>query len=882
MIHELKSCDPYKPNTLAMLNTLFPPKIDNSHSMPVKSHVLHQHRARLYHCLVEIENQPPARQIEVLETFVRRYFGPSSEYSWQKTRAQLEQYMKIAIVMMQQAKMVHSTDFLARTTSTIEQDDNTPIALKAAGSDSPGYEECCFDSIPTIDSSRVDSPIISPPLRNPLRAAASNCQPQLFNSQNRPKPKFRARSYSDSMLLNPRKIREASTELGALLTIPTTDLQKMILDAIKNVSTEQRALCSNKRPGCSKSMHMSTSGHAMRKLLPESRIRARLESISHTSRLSFSETIEIAPLNHRRTNAALPFMAHWKQASSNSITLRPNGASFCTSDVAGLGLGMEDHILGHAARSSISSEKSPRLPVQSSFGNSVEQRGGEAEAYIEARFPNYNHHRISPMQPPPPPAPRSRKDSVLDARSWSRNTSFTTRPSTSLSQHDRREDYWPSPKILSARFSNYEKQEFGQSSPDMQRFDFHTPLPGLSLDDFVRPVTSNQLKSSLKKQRSFAFVLRPSFTSERSGRSDVQVPRSPAPERAMTSMGFRPSPDTGTLAERDELPLKKQRSFGIFPSKKVKKRPEPLPIVKPYAMAPPPSPSKRPPLSPYNPNAEVGRGRTLRRKISGQIREARRSLSSTRRSRSAIREFRDDVLIARPYTSTDSNTSFPIIGQTITKISSADSEGNLHKAKSTGSLRSLFRRKSKEVILTSEDIREPFPPYLQESLTKHTNNSMPDLRNQAQREHDLGREQAQREGWWVNSDARSLTERYIPISDEPYEEFQRKENTRRWFLEEARAKKKNQDAPGKRPSWEDELQLHSPTLLLKEKKGGLKKALGKNVSQGKLVKRHANDDSGLGTSNVRDVSSSESKRPGLAKKASSGFMGLGFSMKRAR
>ena len=59
MVSELKRPHFYKPNVLAMLNTLFPPSVKELPNDKIDKSVLHKHRAHLYRCILEREKHGP-------------------------------------------------------------------------------------------------------------------------------------------------------------------------------------------------------------------------------------------------------------------------------------------------------------------------------------------------------------------------------------------------------------------------------------------------------------------------------------------------------------------------------------------------------------------------------------------------------------------------------------------------------------------------------------------------------------------------------------------------------------------------------------------------------------------------------------------------------
>ncbi|TAQ86752.1 hypothetical protein B7494_g4913 [Chlorociboria aeruginascens] len=113
MVNEL-SCEPfYKPNVVAMLNTLFPPSIRELPNEKVTVESLHKYRSSLYRYLVAVA----VNGSQVLNSYVAKLSHPSSNHSWANTFARLEQYIEMANSMIDQANYVHGIDFFRENRS---------------------------------------------------------------------------------------------------------------------------------------------------------------------------------------------------------------------------------------------------------------------------------------------------------------------------------------------------------------------------------------------------------------------------------------------------------------------------------------------------------------------------------------------------------------------------------------------------------------------------------------------------------------------------------------------------------------------------------------------------------------------------------------------
>jgi hypothetical protein len=107
MTKELRSEPFYKPNVIAMLNTLFPPVIKELPSLRISDKVLHYHRNSFYRYLVSIEFNGKS----VLDGFIEKVNRPGTGHTWSDTRQTLKDYIKLADTMIKQASQVHSISF---------------------------------------------------------------------------------------------------------------------------------------------------------------------------------------------------------------------------------------------------------------------------------------------------------------------------------------------------------------------------------------------------------------------------------------------------------------------------------------------------------------------------------------------------------------------------------------------------------------------------------------------------------------------------------------------------------------------------------------------------------------------------------------------------
>ncbi|EPE24971.1 hypothetical protein GLAREA_11552 [Glarea lozoyensis ATCC 20868] len=113
MIYELKSEPFYKPNVLAMLNTLFPPSMKDMPNDKVDIRTLEKYRATFYKYILTVDKEGTG----ILKEFVQKLLVPGTKHSWPETRRHLEEYITLAEVMIKEAKAVDGIDFFHDSSS---------------------------------------------------------------------------------------------------------------------------------------------------------------------------------------------------------------------------------------------------------------------------------------------------------------------------------------------------------------------------------------------------------------------------------------------------------------------------------------------------------------------------------------------------------------------------------------------------------------------------------------------------------------------------------------------------------------------------------------------------------------------------------------------
>jgi hypothetical protein len=144
MVNELRSVPFYKPNVLAMLNTLFPPSMKDMPNDKVDIVTLQKHRATFYKYILAVEQQGS----HIVEDFVKKLLQPEIKHSWPGTVRELDEYINLADSMIEEAKDIEGSDFFhdsssvrrSRTTSTAYSTDRPPTVSSA----NTNYEDYRF------------------------------------------------------------------------------------------------------------------------------------------------------------------------------------------------------------------------------------------------------------------------------------------------------------------------------------------------------------------------------------------------------------------------------------------------------------------------------------------------------------------------------------------------------------------------------------------------------------------------------------------------------------------------------------------------------------------------------------------------------------------
>lgn len=101
IVAELKSEPFYKPNVLAMLNTLFPPTVGELPNDRIQPKVMNQYRSSFYRYITAVETNGSS----VMKAFENKLQRDDNRHSWRSTWDNLQHYISLAELMIKQAEV---------------------------------------------------------------------------------------------------------------------------------------------------------------------------------------------------------------------------------------------------------------------------------------------------------------------------------------------------------------------------------------------------------------------------------------------------------------------------------------------------------------------------------------------------------------------------------------------------------------------------------------------------------------------------------------------------------------------------------------------------------------------------------------------------------
>lgn len=153
MVHELRATPFISENVLAVLNTLFPPNVQQLPSgIPPK--VSHLYRATFYQYVVLVETSG----ILVFDRYVDKLEIPGNKYTWTKVRACVTDYIKLAGEMIKIAREIYGIEYFGARHSTLNDSHNTSSECPGGQNSTVEVDfknECLGDSL-SADIGRVN------------------------------------------------------------------------------------------------------------------------------------------------------------------------------------------------------------------------------------------------------------------------------------------------------------------------------------------------------------------------------------------------------------------------------------------------------------------------------------------------------------------------------------------------------------------------------------------------------------------------------------------------------------------------------------------------------------------------------------------------------
>lgn len=815
MVHELNQPSFYKPNVLAMLNTLFPPSIEELPNSRIPASVLHKHRASLYHYMLAVESG----KHQPLNAFVAKHLRIGTSYSWPETRLQLEKYTELADSMIRQARSVHGVEYFQphpapRPRTSISDDlklnlRSTPLATPRTS----------FGGVISL----LGTPIVSSATKS-LRARGHT------------------RYKSRTIIQHEPHLEESKTLRSAPLVSKTSDLRRPTTNTPETIPLHKTSLSNDSTLGTStqsssparRVSYSSQRGNPFDSTPPEfNNFRnggyPDIDSLVEATLPLMSGPIDPAGLDHQYAQSSSKSrFSHSVAGSMDSRGqfLRRNSSALRNMELPSDNLEFLNRPFEEMPQSSPNLSP-PKLNQKSNFGDPFLRKAKSTTSMKDTRS-TFKENDVSRT-----PSMHQRTPNLHEMHST--NSSGATLFLTS------RDASFDGRSISTSHPSTSRGNPLGIYGASMERFPSFDEYSGLGVNlspskvvtpleeynDFtgIQPEFTPRSTPRLSKHSSFAHLARPSTSSGSLGRRErAYVPPSPH-ERIDTRLPFERFPGSNEdLVMKQKPELKKQRSFGFLETTKSNTGSGKQKIRKP-----PPSPTPLPisafatgsPFIGLDATTKVALKRKssmptmgfLSKKPKEQGEDTRYFETNDPNERLIIT--RTFTPTARSFTPVSFSKAFspstilrPFTPAPSTKSVSASTIGKrLRLAKSEASLKTiaqktylatphkLFKKFSRERVLSSADTSEPHPLPLQNTISNHHSHilhtrSMPNLLASLPP--------------YAPGGTKQLTQNYIPPTTETLEEFKRKEYTRRWFLEESRARKYDLNKPLGSPLKTDE------------------------------------------------------------------------------
>ncbi|KAF7912508.1 uncharacterized protein EAF01_001529 [Botrytis porri] len=218
MLHELKAHTFYKPNALAMLNTLYPPCIRDLPNNRIDRDKLRKHRAKFYNLIIQVTHEG----IEALNEFQTLLKNPACKHNWVDTRENLRDYIELASKMIEQSNAIHDIMFFKRSAAIAYSIRSARSRSTIASSSTSARIERQSDQIEksvTAENAAFDSEKPFPRLHSQSITEKRNSKeetsyPATSNSRSEPQTSDRAEAkvHSRKRLASPKRQHEYRQE----------------------------------------------------------------------------------------------------------------------------------------------------------------------------------------------------------------------------------------------------------------------------------------------------------------------------------------------------------------------------------------------------------------------------------------------------------------------------------------------------------------------------------------------------------------------------------------------------------------------------------------------------------------------------------------------
>ncbi|KAF7940096.1 uncharacterized protein EAE98_000223 [Botrytis deweyae] len=252
MLHELKAHPFYKPNALAMLNTLYPPCIRDLPNDRIDRDKLRKHRAKFYNLIIQVTHEG----IEALKEFETLLKNPACKHNWVDTRENLRDYIELASKMIEQSNAIHDIMFFKRSAAIAYSIRSAHSRNTTASSSTSARTELQSDQKEksvTVKNTAFDSEKPAPRHHSQSTTGSRNSKedtshPATSNSMNEPQKSDRAEAkvHSRKRLASPKRQHEYREEYHTIpMNAPRTPCSVVTTPKIPDAQSFSSSRSSN-------------------------------------------------------------------------------------------------------------------------------------------------------------------------------------------------------------------------------------------------------------------------------------------------------------------------------------------------------------------------------------------------------------------------------------------------------------------------------------------------------------------------------------------------------------------------------------------------------------------------------------------------------------